>query len=109
MKKPDDEAMLALFYAAIRSAGNTILILGDSPDGFAVYPPLPPPSEFIALTHAHSTRLRALLDKPVILAVHWNAGDRAAIVQIMPTKSRPDEKFVEFTLPFPDRKPVIMM
>ena len=108
---PSHDDMMRLFFAALRSTDNLVLILGDSSKGFSVYPKAPPPAEFVALTHAHSDRLRALLDKPVMLAVHWGNGDQSAIVQVVPVdlKSGPNEKFVEFKLPFPDRKPVLMM
>jgi hypothetical protein len=74
-------------------------------NGFQVFPEEPPPNEFAALVHAHSDRLRALLDRPVILAVHWDAGDACAVVQIMPADSKAShtsKPFAEFELPFPE-------
>jgi hypothetical protein len=82
-----------------------VLMLGSSEQGFHVVPYEPPPPEFEALVHLHSDRLRALLDRPVILAVHWDEGDAAAIVQGMPADGDPNrdphKRFEELTLPFP--------
>jgi hypothetical protein len=82
--------------------GKLVMLAGCSERGFHIMPEEPPPPEFEALVNLHSDRLRALLDKPVILAVHWDEGDAAAIVQIMPTDRRdPAKPFEELTLPFP--------
>jgi hypothetical protein len=79
-----------------------VLITGANEHGFQVYPKEPPPSEFIDLLHAHEDRLRALMDKPVVLCVHWEDGDKEASVTIMPVDGRPDDLFKKFMLPFPN-------
>jgi hypothetical protein len=79
-----------------------ILMLGSDEQGFHVIPEEPPPEEFVALARAHGDRLRVLLDRPVILAVHWNEGDSDALVQIIPVKTDDSKRrFEEFTLAFP--------
>jgi hypothetical protein len=83
-----------------------VLVFGCCAHGFLVYPKEPPPEEFARLVRTHSDRLRALLDRPVILAVHWDEGDRDAVVQIMPagepgTNPDPRTPFEEFALAFP--------
>lgn len=55
----------------------------------------------------HGDRLRALLDKPVVLSVHWNNGDAEATVTVMPADGveRPDDgdkPFETLRLQFPD-------
>jgi len=84
-----------------------VMMLGVSPDGFYVQTgpgkkQPPPPPEFVALTELHTERLRALLDKPVLLTVDWNDGDDVATVTVIPTESEdPNAPFERFTLPFP--------
>jgi hypothetical protein len=51
-----------------------VLMIGVNENGFRVFPKEPPPDEFVELVHAHSDRLRALLDNPVVLCVHWGGG-----------------------------------
>jgi hypothetical protein len=82
---------------------KTVLILGDSEEGFSICPKEPPPDEFVELVHTHEERLRALLDRPVILAAHWEDGDSEAVVQVMPANhdADPQKAFEEFALPFP--------
>ena len=63
---------------------NKLLIIGVDEDGFSVYPKERPPDEAIELIQHHGDRLRALLDKPVILQVTWEDGDDMAVVRIMP-------------------------
>src|SRR5215831_5584868 len=46
-----------------------VMIIGADEHGFGIYPKEPPPSEFIDLLHAHEDRLRALMDKPVVLSL----------------------------------------
>jgi hypothetical protein len=76
------------------------MIIGANEHGFQVYPKEPPPSEFVDLLHAHEDRLRALMDKPVVLLVHWEDGDKEATVTIMPIDGGPDDPFKKFMLPF---------
>jgi hypothetical protein len=83
-----------------------ILMLGSDEQGFQVMPKELQPEEFVELVHADSDRLRALLHRPVILAVHWDERDNDALVQIMPagkpgTNPDPNKPFV-FTLAFPE-------
>ena len=88
----------------INRQSKTVLMLGVDSIGFHVFPEERPPSEFAALVHVHSDRLRALLDRPIILAVHWDDGDACAVVQIMPAdnKASTSKPFAEFELPFPE-------
>ena len=58
------------------------------------------------LLHAHQDRLRALLDKPVILTLHWDDGDDYAQVCVHACdrlRTRPIMRATDkrFTLPFP--------
>jgi hypothetical protein len=79
-----------------------ILMFGAGEDEFRILPKEPPPEEFEELVRVHYARLRALLDKLVILVVHWDEGDASAIVQIMPADGKGSDKpFEEFTLLFP--------
>jgi hypothetical protein len=79
-----------------------ILMFGSGEDEFRILPKEKPPEEFEGLVRVHYGRLRALLDKPVILAVQWDEGDPSAVVQIMPADGKPSGKpFEEFTLLFP--------
>jgi hypothetical protein len=62
--------------------------------------------EFISL---HRDRLRALLDKPVILHVTWNDGYDRARVSVMPADHVPKEQRIpvqSFTVPFPEQEPI---
>ena len=81
---------------------HTVMIIGANEHGFGIYPKEPPPSEFIDLLHAHEDRLRALMDKPVVLSVHWEDGDKEATVTIMPVDGGPHDPFKKFMLPFPN-------
>ena|SRR5262249_18703524 len=81
---------------------HTVMIIGANEHGFGIYPKEPPPSEFIDLLHAHENRLRALMDKPVVLSVHWEDGDKEATVTIMPADGGLDDPFKKFMLPFPN-------
>ena len=80
---------------------HKVMIIGANEHGFGIYPKEPPPSEFIDLLHAHEDRLRALMDKPVVLSVHWEDGDKEATVTIMPVEVS-DDAFKTFMLPFPN-------
>ena len=71
-----------------------VMIIGADEHGFGIYPKEPPPSEFIDLLHAHEDRLRALMDKPVVLSVHWEDGDKEA--------TGAQDPFKKFMLPFPN-------
>ena len=83
---------------------NKLLIIRIDEDGFSVYPKERPPDEAIELIQHHSDRLRALLDKPVILQVTWEDGDDMAVVRIMPVSCKhPDEPFETIELRFPTR------
>jgi hypothetical protein len=70
-----------------------------------IYPEEEPPPEFAALASVHADRLRALLDRPVVLAVHWVEGFPEAFVQVMsagkPGTYDPNKPFETFTLAFP--------
>jgi hypothetical protein len=81
---------------------HKVMITRATEHGFGIYPKEPPPTEFSDLLHAHGDRLRALLDKPVVLFVHWEDGDKEATVTIMPADGRPDDPFKTFMLPFPN-------
>ena len=85
---------------------NMVMLNGVEGDGLVCYKG--PGSahnkpEFAALVNAHKARLYALLDKPVVVTVHWDDGDSEALFSIMPTggKIDPKKKFETFTLPFP--------
>jgi hypothetical protein len=41
------------------------------------------------------------MDKPVVLSVHWEDGDKEATVTIMPVEASGDA-FKKFMLPFPN-------
>jgi hypothetical protein len=76
--------------------------------GEAIYgliPEEPPPVEFTALLHEHGAKVRELLEREVILAVHWAEGASHAVVQIIPAGKPgthdPGEEFAEIELPFP--------
>ena len=93
--------------AGCTNVGRTqkmVMIGNVSESGFHVFPKEEPPPEFTALVHAHSDRLRALLDRPALLAVHWDEGDKEAEVVIMsadPNRDR-EKPFEAFMLPFPE-------
>jgi len=42
------------------------------------------------------------MDKPVVLSVHWEDGDKEATVTIMPADGGLDDPFKKFMLPFPN-------
>ena len=80
---------------------HKVMITRATEHGFLLYPNEPPPTEFSDLLHAHGDRLRALMDKPVVLSVHWEDGDKEATVTIMPVEVS-DAAFKKFMLPFPN-------
>jgi hypothetical protein len=84
---------------------NSFILTGDSEEGIRVASK--PSRPLIALVQAHEDRLRALLDKPVVLGVNWDDGDSEAVVTVIPADERlldedGDKPFVKLTLPFPE-------
>ena len=89
---------------------NHFMLTRCNAEGFLVYTGAdkePLPDDGIALINEHTERLRALLDKPVILSVTWEDGDPEALVRIIPAENREcseeeaKKPFEKFTLPFP--------
>jgi hypothetical protein len=90
-----------------------IILIGVNEDGWMLLrdpnDDTRPPPETAFLLAEHEDRLRALLDKPVILAIHWEDGDNEALVTVIPAEDPEamatrdlDEKFERFTLRFPE-------
>lgn len=65
-----------------------------------------PPDDLIAWVQLHDERLRALLDRPVVLHVGWTDGDDAATVTVSAEEGAadPTRLFEKFTLAFPKRQ-----
>jgi hypothetical protein len=86
-----------------------LVIIGVNEEGFQMLGPPPDNMEqATALIQYHDERLRALIDKPVLLCVSWENGDHEAVVTIMPADGKPpendetgDKPFEKFTLPIP--------
>ena len=80
---------------------NVLMLTGVSADGIRSYKQ--PNEEQTAFIQANHDRLRALLDKPVILTVHWDDGDADALVTIMPDDmgADPHKPFDKLRLPVP--------
>jgi hypothetical protein len=80
---------------------NKVIVAGITADGFHIAKkcfPLPP--EFDDLLVAHGQQLRALLDRPVLVAITWNDGDDAATATVVdPTVVH---EFKTVRLPFPE-------
>lgn len=87
---------------------NSIVIAGVDDEGFKMAEE--PSSEAIELIQHHGDRLRALLDKPVILNVFWEDGDTEATVAIIPClpENAPEEEYTKpfktFRIAFPDKE-----
>ena len=77
---------------------NVIVLTGVSEEG--IYAWEEPPQRGIELIHAHEDRLRALLDKPIMVSLHWEDGDEEATATVM-LDMPSDAPFVKFKLPFP--------
>jgi hypothetical protein len=78
---------------------NKLLIIGVTEDGFSIFKR----SQFdrraaIAFLNFYEDRLRALLDKPILICVTWDDGDSAVAINVSTTDHTP---FENFTLPFP--------
>ena len=90
---------------------HTVMIEGPCGDGFTVEgnEPTAPP-ELVGLIALHVDRLRALIDKPVVVCLHWNDGDGEANVVVVPAdeslprkiRAQQWQRLIDrFTLPFP--------
>ena len=82
------------------------LLIGANANGIQLHKSGRPPSNrFIKLIQEHHERLRALLDKPVILNVTWSSADDEATVRIIPAYRADadiDKPFEIIKLAFPD-------
>ena len=85
---------------------NMVMIAGfTETDGVhCVGPPSANHRQVLELIRYHQDRLRALLDEPVVLTIHWENGDRKALVTIVPVggKIDPNGKFETVSLSIPD-------
>jgi hypothetical protein len=104
-KETEDLGELCLTALASGPYDHSIVILGVDDIGWQIWPRRPPPPEVPLFLAKHHDRLRALMDKPVLLNVFWNYGDRDATVSIIPAddpaKTDLNEPFKTFRLPFP--------
>src|SRR5262245_54132099 len=104
MQAQSDEDLL------MEAIGGRVILAGINADGFQVVFPRKPeqmPEGGIDLIQKHSDRLRAILDMPVLVSMHWEDGDEVATCSIIPANGKaddPDEPFKTFTLKFPGKK-----
>jgi hypothetical protein len=95
-----DPKMFNLLMAAIGGRATIIGYVDDcwrcgTPHGGAA------PEELRAFLSKHHDRLRALLDKPVLLNFDWRDGDAEVMVSIIPAGANSgNERFKTFRLPF---------
>jgi hypothetical protein len=61
------------------AVNKCVMICNADQERFYIIPEEEPPPEFADLVRVHEDRLRALLDRPVILVVHWSSGDAKAL------------------------------
>jgi hypothetical protein len=82
---------------------NKVLITGVTAEGFHIAKQsFPLPLEFDDLLAAHGQRLKALLDRPVLVAITWDDGDDVAAATIIDPELAPDALFEVVQLPFPE-------
>jgi hypothetical protein len=93
--------MRKLLFAALREGADNCVIITGSAQG-KLRLDRPPPAEFGDILALHEERLLALIDRPVLLAIYWDAGDRNALVSIIPAdgSAATNEPFKTFLLPF---------
>jgi hypothetical protein len=91
-----------LFMVAATSGpyDHSIVIIGVDDHGWSIWPKRPPPPELLSFLAEHHDRLRALMDKPVLLNVFWDDGDEDATVSILTDEGDPGTPFKTFRLPF---------
>jgi hypothetical protein len=80
---------------------NAMLLIGITEKGIQSFKRPTPAGA--ALVEAHYERLAALLDKPVMISIHWEDGAAEATARIIPADGNDhgNEPFQSFTLPFP--------
>jgi hypothetical protein len=85
-----------------KNGHHMVMMIGVDAVGFKIYKKdFPVAPEFYDLLATHGDRLRALLDKPVILTVHWDDGDEEAVVTVIDPSPGGNELFQKVRLPFP--------
>jgi hypothetical protein len=87
---------------------NKLVITFSGATGFHLLGnPADAPEGAVELVQEHQERLRALLDKPVILTLHWEDGAKTATCTVIPAcepndRDKPyDEPFQTFELAMP--------
>jgi hypothetical protein len=87
---------------------NKVLIAAADATGFHLYGnPADAPEGAVELIQKHQDRLRALLDKPVLLTLHWEDRAKTATCTVIPVREpkdwdKPDdEPFRTFELAMP--------
>ena len=106
--KLTDPRMKELFIASMRSGTHQhFAVLWDSFNGrFGGDGDNTP--ELMQLIQLHQDRLIELLEKHIV-AFYWNDADVNALVALIPVRPKhKNEKFKEFELPFPPRKPALV-
>jgi hypothetical protein len=98
-KNGADEMRELLFKVLRQGADNCVIVVGSSQGKLQL--DRSPPTEFYDIPTLHEERLLALIDRQVLLTVHWDDGDSAATVSVVPADGKPsDEEFKTFSLSF---------
>jgi hypothetical protein len=81
---------------------NKVLVASASAAGFHLYGnPADAPKGAVELIQKHDEFLRALLEKPVIVTLHWEDEAKTATCTVMPVDCKPNEAFRKFELAMP--------